>query len=130
MVHVGEGRHLLYLNVSQVQRFTKYIEIAIPINAISTTFARISICLFVLRVLVLDRRWRRAIYGFIAFISVVNLAYFIETWLDCIPFSYSWNPFQAGRCLGHNVNHNMSYLILSKLSSRCRRFNLINCQQQ
>lgn len=97
-VDAGEGRHLYYLSQAQALRVSMTIHVAIPLIDLATGCSRVSISLFLLRIVSPGRRWKHGIYGLIAFAATNCVAMFITDWIRCVPAEKMWNPLVPGKC--------------------------------
>ncbi|MCJ1260710.1 hypothetical protein MMC22_000572 [Lobaria immixta] len=97
-VDAGEGRHLYYLSQAQALRVSMTIHVAIPLIDLATGCSRVSISLFLLRIVSPGRRWKQGIYGLIAFAATNCVAMFITDWIRCVPAEKMWNPMVPGKC--------------------------------
>ena len=97
-VDAGQGRHAYYLSKYQLLRFSKVVHIALPIVTLATACSRLSISLFLLRIVNPGRRWKYSIWALITFITINYVAMFISAYLQCTPVQKNWNPSIHGRC--------------------------------
>ena len=96
--HYGFGRHVFYLSQSQLSHAVKYQHFAILSNILSTTFARISICMFLLSIFKIDRRWRGGLLALITFLVVSTIPIVVIIFAQCRPIRKLWYPQTPGQC--------------------------------
>ncbi|KAL8782736.1 MAG: hypothetical protein Q9213_005160 [Squamulea squamosa] len=94
MVSEGFGRHLYYLKKipNQIPRATFWHIIWQPTFFISVTLTRISICLLLLRIFCVNRRWRLCLWGVAALILAISIPSLIMVFTQCRPYGKSWDP--------------------------------------
>ncbi len=97
-VDAGQGRHAYYLSKHQLLRFSKVVYIALPIITIATACSRLSISIFLLRIVNPGRRWKHGLWALITFITINYVAMFISAYLQCIPVQKNWNTSVHGSC--------------------------------
>ena len=99
-VHSGFGRNIQYLTTVQLQRFLLYTNVYILFQDVGTVLVRISVCLFVLRLVpATQKSYIRWIWALVIFNVVVTLAVFLAFCLQCRPFSALWDHSVAARCI-------------------------------
>ena len=74
----GYGRHSAYLTTVQISEISKWLVISQQFWTIGMPCSRISITLFLMRVLVIKKVWRTAARCFIAFMATSYLAFFVQ----------------------------------------------------
>lgn len=79
-----------------------------PWLMMGSTLAKISICLFFIRVLD-ARRWRILLGTMIFLMSIVNLTFSMTVNLQCRPLEKLWNPDADGACWNPRVQLNFGY---------------------
>ena len=67
-------------------------------TTLATACSRLSISLFLLRIVAPGRRWKYGLWALIAFIAINNVAMFISAYLQCIPMQKMWNLSVPGKC--------------------------------
>ena len=83
-----------------MQRFLLCTNIYILVQAVGTALVRVSVCLFVLRLVPATQiSYRRWIWGLVIFNAVVTLAVFLAFCLQCIPLSALWDHSVKARCI-------------------------------
>lgn len=110
MVPWGLGRHIGCISPDELSGIVKWANILQLFTVVGVGFAKISICLFVLRVT--ERvaiHFTRFLWILIVFVSVVHLAEFIITLVQCVPMSALWNWPITGRCFSPNVKFQVLY---------------------
>lgn len=80
-----------------------------PWFMMGTTFAKISICLFFLRLVGSAKQWRILLSSQILLMAVLNFAFSLTTNLQCRPLDKLWDPSVAGICWDPSVQQNIGY---------------------
>ena len=98
-VYSGFGRNIYYLTTLQIQNFGLYTTICIMLLIVGTGLVRISVCLFVLRLVPVTKTpYRRWIWGLLAFCTIPSLAHFLAQCFQCVPLSGLWDKNVKARC--------------------------------
>ena len=79
-----------------------------PWLMMGATLAKISICLFFIRLLG-ARRWRVLLGTMIVLMAIVNFTFSLTVNLQCRPLEKLWNPQSAGVCWDPSVQLNFGY---------------------
>ncbi|KAK0512238.1 hypothetical protein JMJ35_005366 [Cladonia borealis] len=99
-VHDGYGRHVYYLSNHQILQSTKWTTVFEIQNAIGVYFVKVSVCLFILRMIaVTHEAMRRVLLGTIALLTLLMLGNVSVICFQCVPFEAVWNPAISGRCM-------------------------------
>ncbi|KAL1877601.1 hypothetical protein VTK73DRAFT_8510 [Phialemonium thermophilum] len=80
-----------------------------PWFMMGSTLAKISICLFFIRLLGSSRHWRIFLGAMIFFMAVVNLTFSLTVNLQCRPLEKFWNPDTEGECWDPSVQLDFGY---------------------
>lgn len=118
-VNSGYGRHLYYLTPGQTSFALKMENIATPFLILSTMFTKISFCLFLLRIFMNNRVWKRAIYIIIALIAATNISSAIIVLPQCKPAAKLWNPNIKGTCWPRETQIGIAYYQGGKVMKSC-----------
>ena len=98
----GRGRHDYYIaqdGHDKLVEETKYAQLTILPNLLACMFTRISLCLFLLRIVGKMRPHRIFLWSILvltAVMAVINVIYFLAR---CQPIEKIWNPRADGVCL-------------------------------
>lgn len=96
----GFGRNVQYLQPSQIRSIVKLTTIVIMLHTIGTYFVRVSVCLFVLRLVPLAHRtFYKGTYLLMGFFTAVTLATFLAMCLECIPIQGHWDKSIKAKCI-------------------------------
>ncbi len=99
-VHDGYGRHVYYLSDHQILESTKWTTISQVQNAIGIYFVKVSVCLFILRMIAgTHEAMRRVLLGTIVLLTLLMLGIVFVICFQCIPLEAIWNPAISGRCI-------------------------------
>ncbi|KAI1125735.1 hypothetical protein F5Y10DRAFT_225261 [Nemania abortiva] len=98
-------------SVSQgdLQSALQFDYLAQPWLNMGSTLSKVSICLFVRRLVARVRVWRIALAVQIILLLLVNLAYTFTTLLQCRPLEKLWKPDIAGRCWSLSIQQDIGY---------------------
>src|SRR3569833_1352968 len=80
-----------------------------PRFMMGSTMAKISICLFFIRLVGAVKQWRILLSCQIFFMAVINLAFSLTTNLQCRPLEKLWIPSVPGQCWSPSVQTNIGY---------------------
>ncbi len=96
-VHYGLGRHTYYFQDYKFIGFLKYNYIDWVQVFITLAICKISICLFLLRISKFDK-YRRILWGMIAFLVLSHLPLTLLYILQCVPAYKVWYQQVPGTC--------------------------------
>ena len=113
--HFGVGRHTYYLSFEDSIQANKWNTIAQVPLTLSTTFARASICLFLLRLFTINIAWRRILYLVNGLNIISGLVASTTILSACRPVGKIWNPEAPGTCRAPNINNGLSLFQGGKL---------------
>ena len=102
-VNHGNGRHMFYLDHADVIEASKWSRATIPPNLMACLMARISLCLFMMRIVNRNRTYMILLWVIIALNSVTTSASIIQLLAGCRPIEKLWNPKAPGVCLPAKV---------------------------
>ena len=98
--------YYLSLTPESLAAFTQVVKwqyLAEILTSSSLFFARISICLFLLRIFGPARYWRRILYCAMAFITLINVSSIMMVITQCRPLRKNWDPLGDGKCVSSTV---------------------------
>jgi len=102
-VEQGLGRHAYYLTYEHVTSASMYSQIAIIPNLIAAMLARISFCLFMLRIVELIRSYR-IFFWFIILVAIGSTsACIIQMFIQCDPMKKLWDTALDGTCRASSI---------------------------
>ncbi|KAI9705271.1 MAG: hypothetical protein M1820_005269 [Bogoriella megaspora] len=102
-VHYGLGQHFVYVEL-MVSKFLQWSTIAQLQNAIAVLLIRISVCLFILRVIgTTHRKVNYFIWFLIVFMTLFCLATLLTVGMQCVPLRKAWYPTTPGHCINQEV---------------------------
>ena len=103
-VHSGLGRHIEYLQPYEISNVILLTTITLSLHNIGTFFVRVSVCLFVLRLVPPTHR-ELYIYTYIliAFSAVITTATLLLILLGCIPIEGTWNTEIKAHCIARSA---------------------------
>ncbi|KAI0886761.1 uncharacterized protein GGS22DRAFT_117261 [Annulohypoxylon maeteangense] len=96
MVHYGVGRHAPYLGEDQRVNAVYMIWLSVPFSPGSAAFGKISIALFLMRLINRNRPQRYFLWVLIFLLVVINLALVIVTFAQCTPVTFLWGRVGTG----------------------------------
>ena len=96
----GFGRNIYYLQSHSIENTVRYIFICEMLQIIGTSLIRVSVCIFILRMLSGAQRGLHVwIYGLLVFFAIVSLGNLLAIAFQCIPLRASWDKSIKGRCI-------------------------------
>ncbi|KAF2121552.1 hypothetical protein BDV96DRAFT_216584 [Lophiotrema nucula] len=109
-IHYGTGRHMDTLSDEQIFKAMRYWWLCYIAYCATMICVKISISLFLLRVIVLKlQRW--IIYVCMALTVFTGLVFLFVTLLQCSPISYFWNrAIPGGYCISIEVIIGLTFL--------------------
>jgi hypothetical protein len=102
-VSYGNGRHMIYLNAADVVEASKWSRATIPPNLMACLLSRISLCLFMMRIVGLFRTYQVILWIVMTLNSITTSASIIQLFAGCRPLEKLWNPSIPGTCLPRHV---------------------------
>ncbi|KAI1380752.1 hypothetical protein F4677DRAFT_404508 [Hypoxylon crocopeplum] len=112
MVYHGVGRHAFYLQEGQRVNAIYMIWLSVPFSPGSAAFGKISIALFLMRLIDRSRRQKAFLWVLIFLLAVVNLVLIIVTFAQCTPVTFLWDRVRAishGTCWAPTVQQYYGY---------------------
>ncbi|MCJ1264975.1 hypothetical protein MMC22_004850 [Lobaria immixta] len=104
----GAGRHTYYLSSSEITKELEWHAFSQIQLFICTAFAKVSVCLFLIRI-VNKKPLVRFLYALIAALVVMNGAVTIMLVTQCRPLRKVWEPKAKGECWGIHVVKGFGY---------------------
>ena len=96
-VYWGLGQHKYYIKPDHWVGFLKYNYLDWCQVFLTLALCKIAICLFLLRISKFDR-WRKFLYGMIAFLVVSHVAITLLFIFQCNPVNKVWDVHVPGTC--------------------------------
>ena len=111
-VKAGVGRHVESLTPGQVIRSLQYLSLVETMFILSLRFSKISICVFLLRLLAdsLAKKKRYFLYLWITLLLVVNVFCVSQQLGQCTPANKLWDPNIPGTCEDPKIQSKFGYL--------------------
>ncbi|MCJ1396091.1 hypothetical protein MMC18_008979 [Xylographa bjoerkii] len=112
-VTYGAGRHLYYLSLPEKSHVIMYNHFEEMQNLAATCLVKVSVCLFILRLLAGVNGWklRWTLYTLIAWMTTVTILTFIGILVECIPISSAWDPTVQGDCASDKRVYVLGYIL-------------------
>ena len=111
-VKEGNGRHIGYLQPSQVPEIIKWSTIYATVLFTGALFTKCSIALFILRLIGkpgILRKTKMVLYAIMVAMTIVTIV-LVALWLAvCTPLEKVWNRAVPGTCLPSPVVHSVAY---------------------
>ena len=108
----GLGQSVEEFSPLQLLQSSKWTVIAVFETTVATCLIKLSICLFILRVLgPTNRHWRRLICGLLSFLVIITLAFLTVLLLQCRPLNAAWDYQVEGRCYSQHVQLSVKYAL-------------------
>ena len=100
----GIGSHIYDLTADQVMKAAMWSQLSQLQYIVAFGLTKISICLFVLRILERVRKsFRIFTWGVLVFCCMGNLALFIVWFVQCRPIQKLWIPTLGGTCISRTA---------------------------
>ena len=100
----GFGKHIEYLQPNQIKNVLFITTILEVLHTIGTLLVRVSVCLFVLRLVPpTHQEFYKYTYILIAFFAVISTATFMLILLACIPIQGTWDKEIKARCIARST---------------------------
>ncbi|KAI1138504.1 integral membrane protein [Hypoxylon sp. FL0543] len=96
MVHHGVGRHALYLEEEQRVNAVYMIWLSVPFSPGSAALGKISIALFLIRLINRNRLQKSFLWALIFLLVIVNLILVVVTFAQCTPVTFLWERVGTG----------------------------------
>ena len=103
--HLGLGRHIYYVPPANIPEAFKWLWAAEPTNLFAVYLVRLSIGLFLLRLIPQQKRlhvW--LIWGTIAALTISDIFISINYFFECRPIRKVWMPDTPGSCFDVSVD--------------------------
>ncbi|EFR03424.1 integral membrane protein [Nannizzia gypsea CBS 118893] len=97
-VHHGLGKHAASLTGAEYINANKYNWISQGCHVMSTNFGKVSVILFLLRIVVNSRSQRVFLYTLMAMLMVINSVCVFTIFGQCTPASRLWDQNVSGSC--------------------------------
>jgi len=97
VVH-GNGRHMYFLDPVELIEASKWSRATIPPNLASCMLARVSLCLFLMRIVGGIRKYKIFLWSVIGITVLTTAACIINLLISCRPLERLWNPKAPGVC--------------------------------
>jgi len=94
----GNGRHMYYLSDASLVEASKWGRATTPPNLVACALARISLCLFFMRIVSRRRRYIIFLWTLIFLNVTTNIASIVRLLASCQPLEKLWNHNVPGTC--------------------------------
>ena len=101
--HYGLGRHIFFIEPSNVPQAFKWLWAAEPTNLFAVFLVRLSISLFFLRLIPPKKSYVWLIWGTIAALTASDIFISVDYFFQCRPIKKVWEPMIQRSCFGQNV---------------------------
>ena len=105
----GIGRHIECIEYQTIVHALSILYPNSMINIWAEMFARISICLFLLRLFSLKKYWRMFMWGLIVFVFATDVASSAVVLPQCKPVAKLYNPLLGGTCWPPDLQVQLAY---------------------
>ena len=108
----GEGRHAYYLSADARREALKFNYLTIPFIIMSLCFSKISICLFLLRIIGGSNAPKKKVFlkAMILLLLSINTLDFITVMIQCRPLRKLWDNQVSGTCWAPEVQAGFAYV--------------------
>ena len=111
MIQAGVGQHTYCLPPERIPITLKWSTLAQIMNNIGIGLVKISVCLFVLRVIDRTRKsLARFLWLLIAFITLSHLVQVILFIVQCRPMAAIWDKSIEGQCFSSHITYLAGYI--------------------
>ena len=112
LVHAGFGQHIDYVHPAHLPAIIKFITLFESMTVPSLTCSRVSICIFILKVLKGTNGFRKKCFLYITIVLLLMVGCLSVgfTLGQCQPITKIWNPTLPGTCQFVNALQKDSYL--------------------
>lgn len=121
-INIGHGQDAYHISLKQLSLMIKVEIIEVLTFVISTMLTKISICLFLLRIFMTNRVWKKVMFIFIALITVTNTSSAIAIFLQCKSAAKLWDPSIEGTCWPQKTRVGLYYYQGGKTAKRYTLF--------
>jgi len=111
-VEAGNGRHVRYLQPSQIPELAKWSTIYATVLFLGALFTKCSIALFILRLIGnsgILRKTKMTLYAIMLAMSIATIVLVALWFAVCTPVEKVWNRKVPGTCLPSPVIHSVAY---------------------
>ena len=116
MFQAGVGRHIFCLSEQQAFDCVKWSTIAQILEVLAIAFMKISVVLFIQRVI--DRssnKLRQFLWVLMGFIVVAHFVPFMLYVLQCRPLPAVWDPNIEGSCYSSHLTYTAAYIAIGNI---------------
>lgn len=114
--HYGLGRHIYYLDSSQLSNTFKWLWAAEPTNLFAVYLVRLSISLFFLRLIPPTKAYKRLIWSTVVALTLSDIFISINYFFQCRPLRKVWEPHTPGTCFPEEVTAAATWLYQGRRS--------------
>ncbi|KAJ0421428.1 hypothetical protein BJY00DRAFT_323220 [Aspergillus carlsbadensis] len=108
-VQSGTGRHMSALTPSQQIESAKYQLLSQGFHVMSTNWGKVSVALFLIRIMAEVKQHTRAMYVGVVLLTVVNVVCVYTIYGQCTPTARAWDGDVPGTCWKAGVQRNYAY---------------------
>lgn len=109
-VAYGAGRHMWQLTATQKKMAMKYQIVSQGFHVASTDLGKVSVALFLIRIIGGVNNHKALLYTLIAVMTVINVGGIITIYAQCVPMSKLWNyDLQEGYCWPKGAQQNYAF---------------------
>ncbi|KAL3476017.1 hypothetical protein BJX99DRAFT_270827 [Aspergillus californicus] len=108
-VKCGTGRHMEDLSHSQQILSAKYQLLSQGFHVMSTNWGKVSVALFLIRIISAVKQHKMVMYAGIVILSVINLVAVYTIYAQCTPTAKIWDYSIKGTCWPVNAQRNYAY---------------------
>lgn len=110
----GMGKHIYCLSPQQIMDTAEWSLLAQIFISIDLGLTKISVCIFILRVIKnAQRKLTRFIWVLVSFVVATHIVQIVLFTIECRPIEAVWNPLIKGRCFSVHVTYMIAYLNFS-----------------
>ena len=107
--HYGTGRHALNLTDYEKIQSTKFNWLSQGFHVMSTNWGKVSVGLFLLRIIQKVKHHRPVMYGGIVLLTIINTVCVYTIYGQCTPTAKLWDSDVEGSCWNPNLQKNYAF---------------------
>ncbi|KAI9703026.1 MAG: hypothetical protein M1820_006017 [Bogoriella megaspora] len=107
-VAAGLGRHIVYLQIDQIEKIAYLAAVMEPIGIFSYTFPKLAVAILIIKLLAVQKRGKWFLYSIIVVLFATRIIISTLNFARCNPPKSIWNHAIHGKCWDINIAINVS----------------------
>ncbi|KAL4914323.1 hypothetical protein BDW62DRAFT_213546 [Aspergillus aurantiobrunneus] len=108
-VQNGSGRHTDVLSDHHVRMAAKYQILSQGFHVMSTNFGKVSVAMFLIRIISGVKNHKRGMYALIVIMSLINIGCVVTIYGQCTPTRFMWDRGVEGSCWPPGAQQKYAY---------------------